>query len=326
ARYCTNHEVHKMLTRLKVAIICLFCLALWAATPARKRPRLLGVAHMALYVSDIEKSRGFYRDFLGYQEPFDLKNADGSLSLTFFKVNEDQYIELFPGLKPEQDRLNHISFQTDDAEAMRAYLASRGVKVPDRANKVRIGNTSFNVKDADGHTVEITQYEPTGWTRREKGKFLAGPRISTRILHAGIIVGDATAAMKFYADILGLREFWRGAARNSDTVSWINMRLPESEDYVEFMLYTDQPAPDKRGSQHHICLEVPDIEKALAQLEASPYRKQYTRPLEIRTGVNRRRQLNLFDPDGTRIELMEPRTVDGAPAPSSTAPLPRRRL
>jgi lactoylglutathione lyase len=33
--------------------------------------------------------------------------------------------------------------------------------------------------------------------------------------------------------------------------------------------------------------------------------------------------MNLFDPDGTRIELMEPGTVDGAPAPSSIAPPPR---
>ena len=103
------------------------------------------------------------------------------------------------------------------------------------------------------------------------------------------------------------------------------MRLPESQDYVEFMLYTDLPAPTARGSQLHICLEVPDINKALAQLEASPFRKNYTRPLEIRTGINRRRQLNLFDPDGTRIELMEPRTVDGQPPANSTLPLPQKK-
>jgi lactoylglutathione lyase len=90
------------------------------------------------------------------------------------------------------------------------------------------------------------------------------------------------------------------------------------------MLYSELPPPDKRGTQHHICLEVPDIEKAHALLEANPHRKNYPRPLEVRVGVNRRRQLNLYDPDGTRIELMEPRTVDGKPAPSSTAPLPRR--
>ena len=311
---------------LRIMFAGLLCLALAVLTvAAQKRPKILGVGHMAIFVSDVEKSRGFYRDWLGFQEPFDLKNLDGSLSLTFFKVNENQYIEVFPGLKPEQDRLNHISFYTDDAEGLRTYLAAKGVQTPAKANKVRIGNTSFNVKDPDGHTLEITQYEPTGWTRREQGKFVSDARISTRIMHVGIIVGDAPASMKFYTDILGLKEFWRGNARNTDTVSWINMRLPDSEDYVEYMLYTDMPAPTARGSQHHICLEVPDVEKALAKLEANPYRKTYTRPLEIRTGVNQRRQLNLFDPDGTRIELMEPRTVTGQPPPPSISPLPRKR-
>jgi N-methylhydantoinase B/oxoprolinase/acetone carboxylase alpha subunit len=32
--------------------------------------------------------------------------------------------------------------------------------------------------------------------------------------------------------------------------------------------------------------------------------------------------IELNYPDGTRVELMEPRTVDGIPAPSSTAPPP----
>ena len=313
---------------MKRLIICAGLLGLIVAGIAaatQKRPKILGVAHMAVFVSDVEKARGFYRDWLGFQEPYDLKNADGSLSLTFFKINENQYIEVFPGLKPEQDRLNHISFYTDDAEGLRKYLAAKGWQTPAKVNQVRIGNTSFNVKDPDGHTVEFTQYEPTGWTRQAQGKFMSDARISTRMMHVGIIVGDALASMKFYTNLLGLKEFWRGNARNTDTVSWINMRLPDSDDYIEYMLYSQLPAPTQRGSQHHICLEVPDIEKAIAKLEANPYRKTYTRTLEIRTGVNQRRQLNLFDPDGTRIELMEPRTVTGQPPPSSTSPLPRKQ-
>jgi catechol 2,3-dioxygenase-like lactoylglutathione lyase family enzyme len=310
-----------MVTKLLLSVLLLLSSFAWQAAPP-KRPRLLGVAHMALGVSDIEKSRVFYKDFLGFDEPFDLKNTDGSLSLTFIKVNDQQYIELFPGLKPGEDRLRHISFYTDNAEQLRQYLRAKGVSTPAQANKVRIGNTSFNVKDPEGHTVEFTQYEPTGWTVREHGKHLGKERISARIMHLGIIVGDVPAAMGFYKDTLGFSEFWRGNARNTDTVSWINMRLPESPDYIELMLYSTLPAPDNRLSQHHICLEVPNIEQALKALEARPARKGYTRPLEIRTGVNQRRQLNLYDPDGTRIELMEPRTVDGKPAPSSTSPLP----
>jgi lactoylglutathione lyase len=48
----------------------------------------------------------------------------------------------------------------------------------------------------------------------------------------------------------------------------------------------------------------------------------HTREIAIQTGVNRKRQINLYDPDGTRIELMEPNTVDGNPAPNPTAPVP----
>jgi lactoylglutathione lyase len=67
---------------------------------------------------------------------------------------------------------------------------------------------------------------------------------------------------------------------------------------------------------------VPDIEKAKAILQERAPRINYTKALEIQTGINHKRHLNVYDPDGTRVELMEPKTVDGQPVPSSTAPLP----
>jgi catechol 2,3-dioxygenase-like lactoylglutathione lyase family enzyme len=290
-----------------------------AQEPAR--PRILGIAHMALSVSDIEKSRAFYKDFLGFDEPFLLKNSDGSLALTFIKINDQQYIELFPGPDPSADRLHHLAFQTDDAERMRVYLAARGVKVPDHVPKGRIGNLNFNVTDPDGHTIEIVEYTPDGWSMREKGKFMPDARISQHMLHAGILVGNLEAAMHFYGEVLGFREIWRGSS-DGKTLSWVNLRVPDGGDYVEFMLYRDLPRPDRRGVEHHICLETPEVAAALAKLDARPNRKTYGRPLEPRTGINRRRQLNLFDPDATRTELMEPVTVDGKPAPPSPAPPP----
>ncbi len=283
-----------------------------------KRPRILGVSHIALFVSDIEKSRAFYKDFLGYGEVFSLNKPDGTLSLTFLKINERQYIELFPQTEPGTDRLNHISIETDDAEAMRAYLGSKGIKVPDKVPKGRIGNSNFNVKDPDGHTVEIVQYEPAGWSVRDKGKAIGPSRVSPRMMHLGIIVGAVDPAMKFYRDVLGFTETWRGSSKGTQ-LSWINLKVPDGDDYIEFMLYDEIPAPDKRGSQHHIALEVPSVAASVAALEKNPYRSQYAKPMEPKTGINRKRQLNLFDPDGTRIELMEPVTIDGKPTPSSTA-------
>jgi catechol 2,3-dioxygenase-like lactoylglutathione lyase family enzyme len=299
----------------------LICASLTLAQ-APKRPKITGVAHMALFVKDVEQSRAFYKDFLGYGEPFLLNRPDGTLSLTFIKVNDRQYIELFPETEPGGDRLNHISIETDDAEQMRVYLASKGVKVAEKVGKGRIGNLNFNVKDPDGHTVEIVQYMPHGWSMRDKGKTMTDDRVSNRMLHLGILVGSLDAAMKFYRDILGFEELWRGS-RTPQVLDWVNMRVPDGTDYVEFMLYDQLPAANARGVQHHIALEVPDMGAAVAHLQARPARKNYSRPMEVRTGINRRRQLNLFDPDGTRIELMEAKTVDGVPAASSKAPPPR---
>lgn len=289
---------------------------------AAQRPPITGVSHLALFVHDIGKSRAFYKDFLGFDEPFSLTNKDGCLHVTWIKINDRQTIELFPEKEAGSDRLNHLSLETNDAEAMRAYLASRGVKVPEKVGKGRIGNLNFNITDPDGHTVEIVQYAPDSWTMREKGNFLPATRVSTQMTHVGILVGELEPALKFYRDVLGGSETWRGA-RDPKQLSWVNVKLPDTDDYVEFMLYSELPAPDKRGKQHHLCLVVPDIEKAKAILEPRAARIGYTRPLEIATGINRKRQLNVWDPDGTRVELMEPRTVDGLPVPSSTAPPPK---
>jgi lactoylglutathione lyase len=241
--------------------------------------------------------------------------------MTFIKVNERQYIELFPEVEAGSDRLNHISVETDDAEAMRVYLASKGIKVPEKVGVGRIKNLNFSVKDPDGHGVEFVQYTPDGWSMREKGKYMP-ERASTRMMHVGILVGALEPAMKFYRDILGFQEFWRGS-RDGKVLNWVNMRVPDGDSYVEFMLYDKLPEPTARGSAHHICLEVPDIAKTKEWLQARPAAKDYSRPMEIRTGTNRKRQMNLFDPDGTRTEVMEPVTIDGVPTPSSTAPPPR---
>ena len=293
-----------------------------AAADTPQRPRITGIAHIALYVHDMEKARWFYKDFLGFGEPYSLNKPDGGLSLTFIKINDRQYIELFPEVEPGSDRLNHISVETDNVEGLRVYLASKGVKTPEKVNLGRIKNLSFNVKDPDGHTVEFVQYQPDGWSMREKGKYMPAERVSTRMMHIGILVGALEPAMTFYRDILGFQEVWRGS-RDGKMLNWVNLKAPDGDTYIEFMLYDRLPEPTARGSAHHICLEAPDLAKAKAWLEARPAARNYTRPLEIRTGTNRKRQMNLYDPDGTRSELMEPATVDGVPAPSSTAPPPR---
>jgi lactoylglutathione lyase len=286
------------------------------------RPRITGVAHIAIFAHDVAAARTFYHGLLGYEEAFDLKNADGSLSLTFFKINERQYIELFPEKEPGTDRLNHIAIEVDNAEAMRLYLASKGIKVPEKTPKGRTGNSNFTIKDPDGHGVEIVQYEPDSASAKARGKFLPSTRISDRMAHVGILVGSLDKAMAFYGGILGFQETWRGS-RDGKVLNWVNAKVPDGDDYVEFMLYSGAtPAATQRGTAHHLCLFVPDITKSKDIVAGRTEANHYQRSLEVRTGINRKRQLNLYDPDGTRVELMEPNTVDGVPTPSSKAPPP----
>jgi lactoylglutathione lyase len=297
-------------------------LSLSAQAPV-ERPRLLGIAHLAVFVSNPAAARGFYQDLLGFEESFALPATAASPGRAFVKIGDRQWIELIDSPTAGEGQLDHVALYTADVRRMRQYLAARGVPVPDAVMPGPTGDPSFTVIDPDGHRLEFVEYQPGSRTGKDEGAHLPGTRISVRALHVGILVGELARSTPFYAGILGFEEIWRGSAANSPTLSWVNMRVPDGTDYLELMLYADKPAPDRRGTAHHLCLLVPDAAKAVAALESRPARRIYTRPIEIRTGINRKRQVNLFDPDGTRVELMEPDTVDGKPAPSSALPPPR---
>jgi len=302
---------------LLVSILAgLLLLSVEALPPGRPRPPLLGVAKITLRASDLDRSTIFYRDLLGFPE------AGRRGLVRRFWIDQHQYVELRQGLDPGEDRMISVSLQTDQIEAMRRYLGTRGWKVPRTVAVDTWGDQTFQVADPEGRWLEFVEYRSQG-----HGEDLAVAKrpqsphqISRRLMHAGIIATDAPSALRFYGETLGLQEFWRGQGRESIYLSWINLRLPESQDYVELMLYGKEPPGDRRGSAHHLCLEVAEIETARQLIDTNPGRAGYDRPLEIRVGVNRRRQLNLFDPDGTRSELMEPLTIDGVPPTSSTAP------
>ena len=316
-------KLKKPVNAIRLVIATLLCASLWLhAANQPRRPHIIGISHIALYVHDMDKTLAFYKKFLGFDQPYSLTNKDGTLHLTWIKINDHQTIELFPEKEAHSDRLYHIALETDDAEAMRHYLAAKGVKVPERTPKGKIGNLNYFINDPDGHIVEIVQYALDSWTVRDRGKHLPDTRIATHMPHVGILVGDLDKAKDFYEGILGFHEIWRGAKKPTQ-LNWVHEQVPDGTDFIEFMLYARLPEPDNRGKYHHLCLEVPDIEKAKATLALRAPLIHYQQPLDIQTGINRKRQLNVYDPDGTRVELMEPNTVDGLPVPPSTAPPPQ---
>jgi catechol 2,3-dioxygenase-like lactoylglutathione lyase family enzyme len=296
---------------------------LYAQDAAPKRPRITGISHVGYFVSDLPKAIAFWHDFLGYDESYDLTKPDSKdIRIAFIKINDHQHIELFnePPTHPP-NMMSHLCFTVDDIEAMRTYLRSKGFDVkPGNGGKTRTGDYAFEIKDPDGMLVEFVQSLPDGLEMKAAGKFLPPTRISDRIYHLGFLVGNSEKSIDFYGNILGFKETWRGGA-NPKELSWINMRVPDGDDYVEFMLYRTLPT-DKFGTKNHISLVVPDIAKAVAELQSRPAYKTYGKELIIATGVNQKRQVNMYDSDSTRVELMEPNTVTGKPTPPSTAPPP----
>jgi len=221
------------------AIVALPTRAQEKTTLTVRRPKIYGVAHIGLRTDNMQASRKFYTGVLGLAEPFSLDKppAEGTgLLLTYFKVNDKQYIEVFPELTdPKQDRLSHISFETSDAEQMRKYLASKGVKVPEKLEPMLDGNRGFDVFDPDGHDVEFVQYMPGSIHSKNFGKFLPKDRVSKRMIHVGVVVKDRAAADKFYKDILGFEEIWHGGMKD-DVTDWVDMRVPDGTDWLEYML------------------------------------------------------------------------------------------
>jgi catechol 2,3-dioxygenase-like lactoylglutathione lyase family enzyme len=284
----------------------LLTLALSAGASAQQRPPILGVAHIALKTNDLVAARDYYGKYLGFAEAFTIPNADGTPEVIYFKVNDRQYIEIFPGLKGEtEDRLSHIAFETTNAEQLRAYLASRDVKVPAALRTLPDGNLSFVIHDPDGHAVEFVQYVADGPLGRAFGKFLPASRISEHIGHVGFTVSDRAAADRLFQDILGFHNVWQGGMKDDGPINWVDMRVPDGMDHLEYMLDVHNPTPRTLGVMNHLCLIVPNV--------AASYKTLLARDMKIgdppKIGRDGKWQLNLYDPNLTRGELMEPKPV-----------------
>jgi catechol 2,3-dioxygenase-like lactoylglutathione lyase family enzyme len=290
---------------LIIALAALAVCGFSQANTAPTRPHIVGVAHIGLHTDNLEAARVFYGRQLGFEEAFQLNKPQGGLMLVYFKVNDHQYIEVFPDWKgPEQLILSHIAFETDNIQQLRDYLDSKGVKVPAALHTGLDGNVSFMIKDPDGHDIEFVQYMPGSLHSRNFGKAMPATRVSERIIHVGTTVSDRAAFDALYRDILGFREFWHGGMTDDET-NWVDMRVPDGTDWFEYMLNVKNPSAKTLGVMNHMALGVPSVKDG--------YKTVMDRGLipaqGPKIGRDGKWQLNLYDANLTRAELMEPKPV-----------------
>ncbi|GAA4752449.1 hypothetical protein GCM10023264_19220 [Sphingomonas daechungensis] len=277
-------------------------LALAAVTPPRKahlvRPAITGISHLAVYSSDLGASEHFYVVVLGATKGPDPENPAGAR----YYFSEQQFVEVLPspaGLGPS--RLAHVAYNTADASALRAYLIANDVA---GASELRRGPQGvwFSVKDPEGNEVQFVQ--PSS-----KGNAAMAGAISGRIIHVGHLVRDRAKQDLFYRDLLGFRPYWYGAF-NPSKVDWVSQQAPDGRDWLEYMMVgpgSDVPLEkvdaNQLGVLNHVSLGVPNMQTAVTTLyRENRLSKRHDGP---QMGLDGKWQANFYDPDGTRIELME---------------------
>ena len=272
-----------------------------ASDSAPTRPPIVGVAHLGLQVSDLTTADNYYGHVLGY-EHFSLNRPNGQLFLYYYKINEHQYVEIYPTLTDTtKDRMTHFAFETTDIQQLRDYLAAKGVRgVPAALKPGLDNNVSFGVKDPEGHTVEFVQYMPGSLHSRYFGKLNPKTRISQHMIHVGVTIHNRELADTFYKDILGFQLKWYGGQTDTQT-DWVCMRVPDGTDWLEYMLNVENPSPKRLGVFHHFALGVDGIQAAYQTVLSRAYKP----PSPPRIGRDGKWQLGLFDPNDTRAELME---------------------
>src|SRR5580700_10127961 len=117
---------------------------------------LAGIAHAAFRVNDVEKSRAFYQ-LLGFEQAFEFSQG-GKVSVSYVKVNDRQFIELYPQLDASQPTgFLHVCFESNDIESLWKEYAKRGLDAAE-PRKAKAGNLLNAIYDPPGNLIEFTQY------------------------------------------------------------------------------------------------------------------------------------------------------------------------
>jgi catechol 2,3-dioxygenase-like lactoylglutathione lyase family enzyme len=264
----------------------------WSAPEAQStpaRPKITGVAGIAVKTKDMDTARNFYSTIIGLDEAFPTKNPMGGADFKTFKINERQYVYVSSDLKDDQDsRLWYVSFETADARALLTYLSNKGVSVPARIDPDPEGNLSFIVKDPEGQDVQFIQFMPASVHTRNAGRFLSSRRLSNEALHVGYRIHDADKMDTFYRDILGFRLMWKGG-NTENQFRWISMVVPDGTQWLEYMVDTGTPPP-----------RTLDQQAVASEVKARGYAAAATPKI----GRDGRWLMDLFDADLTRVEFM----------------------
>ncbi len=189
---------------LSVLAATLSCIAPGAHTQATDTTgRITGIAHVAIRVADLDKSRAFYKA-LGFTEPFSIIAKDGKVTEVFVKINDHQYIELYPSDPTHAPGFQHVCWEAVNIEGLYQQLTAHGVVAPP-VRTAGAGNKLIAWKEPTGQTIEITEYMPGSRHSDDFGKDLGPDRIAGTLEGAIVPVPDTQALITYLRDKMSFR-------------------------------------------------------------------------------------------------------------------------
>jgi lactoylglutathione lyase len=125
-----------------------------------------GIAHVAIKVTDLDRSLEFYVDKLGFPEMMRLHKDDGSTWLVYLRITDTQYLEIFPGA--ENDRapgwdangVNHICLESHDLKGLLKEIGDAGIPLLMPFKFAVDNNWQAWIEDPDGNRIELMQMGP----------------------------------------------------------------------------------------------------------------------------------------------------------------------
>jgi lactoylglutathione lyase len=124
--------------------------------------------HVAIKVSDLDRSLDYYCNKLQFPEFLRLTRADGTPWIVYVRINDLQYLEIFPGAATDTapdnnaNGTNHVCWTVDDLDGTVARIKARGVTMlsEPREKPGADNNRGAYIQDPDGNRIELMEMQP----------------------------------------------------------------------------------------------------------------------------------------------------------------------
>lgn len=287
--------------RVFLSIVALLFIVSQGFANPPSRPKILGISSVRFKSTDLDKSTAFYSKILGL--PSGQYSCEG-LPGSCFSVNSWQHVQLIhAGTQDDGGFLDEIGLVTDDLAGMRAYLTAHQINCTE-ISAAPNGLGFFEFPDPEGNRLAFTEsYLRVSPTKNFPRTPFVNNRtqISNRLIHAGFVVKDLDLMKKFYVNLLGFRLYWYGGFKDNG-IDWYEIQVPDGNNWIEFMLNISPTADHKElGVQNHFSLGVKNVHTAAAELRAQGA-ATFDGPEVGRDGKD---SLDIYDPDFSRVEVME---------------------